>query len=261
MNTQPTQASPEQVLPKDILISTKNICVKRQGKTILDRVSLDIHRAKIITLIGPNGAGKSTLIKSILNIIKVDSGEILHKSSLKIGYMPQKTHLNYFLPINVNDFLLLSDKVDNNDIKNALSMVKGIHLVKKSMKLLSGGEFQRVMLARAILRKPDLLVLDEPTQGIDINGQQELYHLLGDIRNSLNSAILMVSHDLHLVMSSTDHVICLNRHICCSGRPESVSNDPAYLQLFGLKDSKDFAVYEHHHDHHHGTSGEVISHD
>jgi zinc transport system ATP-binding protein len=244
-----------------ILIAADNISVRIQGKAILDNVSLNVHESEILTLIGPNGAGKSTLIKCLLGILPVSSGTITQSADLRLGYVPQKTQLNPSVPIHVEGFLDLAGSFKQHEIMQALALVKAEKLAKSPLQSVSGGEFQRIMLARAILRKPELLVLDEPGQGIDITGQQELYKLLGDIKKELGSAILMVSHDLHLVMSSTDRVICLNQHVCCSGHPESVSSDPAYLQLFGLEDGKGIAVYEHNHDHHHDVSGKVVKDD
>lgn len=243
------------------LISAKDICVQIQDKIILDAVSLDVCESEILTLIGPNGAGKSTLIKCLLGILPINSGRIDKQANLRLAYVPQKTYLNPSVPIHVEGFLGLAGNFKTSEIFAALSLVKAEKLAKSPLQSVSGGEFQRVMLARAILRKPDLLVLDEPGQGIDITGQRELYTLLANIKKELGSAILMVSHDLHLVMSSTDRVICLNQHVCCSGHPESVSSDPAYLQLFGLQDGKDFAIYEHKHDHHHDVSGNVVQDD
>lgn len=244
-----------------ILVSAKDVSVYLQGKCILDKVSLEVHESEILTLIGPNGAGKSTLIKCLLGIMPIDSGSIFKTPALRLGYVPQKTFLNPSLPIHVAGFLALAGDFSQAEILKVLQQVKAEKLAKSPLQNISGGEFQRVLLARAILRKPDLLVLDEPSQGMDIIGQQELYALLSNIKKDLNSAILMVSHDLHLVMSSTDRVVCLNQHICCSGLPESVSSDPAYLQLFGLKEGKGFAIYEHHHNHHHDVSGNVVQDD
>lgn len=242
----------------ELLISARDICFGIHDKVILDKVSLDVHENEIVTLIGPNGAGKSSLIKCLLGILPLEAGSIERRERLRLAYVPQKTVLNASLPMRVEGFLALVDKVSHSDILQALAMVGADKLARHSLHHISGGEFQRVMLARAILRKPELLVLDEATQGIDIAGQQELYALLLDIKQKTRCAILMVSHDLHLVMSNTDRVICLNQHICCSGHPESVSSDPAYLQLFGIKEGQGLAVYEHHHDHHHDVSGRVV---
>lgn len=243
------------------LLSAKEISVHIHDKCILDKVSLEVYDSEILTLIGPNGAGKSTLIKCLLGILPIQSGTIYKQANLRLGYVPQKTYVNPSVPIHVEGFLNLAGNFSQAEILDTLSLVNIEKLAKSPLQSVSGGEFQRVMLARAILRKPELLVLDEPGQGFDIMGQQALYTLLADIKKELGSAILMVSHDLHLVMSSTDRVVCLNQHVCCSGHPESVSSDPAYLQLFGLQDGKGFAIYEHHHDHHHDVSGNVVQDD
>jgi len=250
-----TEKTSEQIL------SASDICYSVAGKKILQKVSMNIHQGEIITLIGPNGAGKSTLIKCLLGILPIESGSVEKDARLRLAYVPQRTQLNPALPMKVEDFLAMVENTSKSEIFSVLEQLGVEKLIKHSLHGISGGEFQRVMLARAILRKPDLLVLDEPTQGIDISGQQELYTLLAGLRDSSNCSILMVSHDLHLVMSKTDHVICLNQHICCSGHPDSVSTDPAYLQLFGIEEGQGLAVYEHHHDHHHGLSGKVVKDD
>lgn len=243
------------------LISAHNITLSIQDKLILDAISIDIHPAEIVTLIGPNGAGKSSLIKCLLGIMPVTRGNVSRQENLRIGYMPQKLHIDESFPITVSGFLSLAGAYKKTRILDTLTRLDVAHLANAPLQKVSGGELQRVLLGRALLRKPQLLVLDEPTQGVDISGQQELFALLSTIRKEENTAILLVSHDLHLVMSSTDRVFCLNQHICCSGHPESVSSDPAYLQLFGVKDGKDFAIYEHHHDHHHDVSGKIKNHD
>ena len=242
-----------------ILLSADQLAYAINGKAVLDGVSMEVHESEILTLIGPNGAGKSTLIKCLLGIYPASKGSVYRKNNLSIGYVPQKTRLNSSIPMDVGAFLKLAGSFSQSEILEALSLVGAENAFSKPVDMISGGEFQRVMLARALLRKPQLLVLDEPSQGVDIRGQQNLYSLLGEIRENYKTAILMVSHDLHLVMSNTDKVICLNQHICCSGHPESVSTDPAYLQLFGIKEGEGIAVYEHHHDHQHDVSGEVVS--
>jgi zinc transport system ATP-binding protein len=158
----------------------------------------------------------------------------------------------------VKRFLQIPHGYSKNDISEALSSVGAVHLIDSSIHDLSGGEMQRTLLARALLRNPDLLVLDEPVQGVDINGQTELYRLITDIRKERQCGVLMISHDLHLVMSSTDHVVCLNKHICCSGHPEAVSADPAYIELFGASHASTLALYNHHHTHSHDMHGNVV---
>jgi len=225
-------------------------------KSILSNISFSVSRGEIVTIIGPNGAGKSSLIKLLAKLEKPTQGSVTHTCKLTVGYVPQKLSLDRSMPLSVQHFLKYSD-ASHPAAAESLAMVGASHLSQRQMHDLSGGEFQRVLLARAIARKPDLLLLDEPLQGVDINGQVELYELIANIRNSLNCGIVLVSHDLHLVMAQTDHVLCLNHHICCDGSPENVSQHPEYLSLFGAQSAKNIAVYTHHHDHHHGLDGEV----
>ena len=222
------------------------------GQHVLHNISLQLNRGEITTLIGPNGAGKSTLVRIILGLLKPDSGSVVPAANLKLGYMPQKLHIDPTLPISTCRFLQLAN-TSHSACHSALEAVGIGHLASTPIQKLSGGETQRALLARAILRKPNLLVLDEPVQGVDVNGQNALYKMIGELSKSLNCAVLMVSHDLHIVMSATDQVICLNHHICCYGRPEQVTKDPAYLDIFG-----ETAIYAHHHDHQHSIHGEVL---
>ena len=222
------------------------------GQHVLQNISLQLNHGEITTLIGPNGAGKSTLVRIVLGLLKPDSGSVLSDANLKIGYMPQKLHIDPTLPISTCRFLQLAN-ASHQACHAALESVGIAHLAATPIHKLSGGEMQRALLARAILRKPNLLVLDEPVQGVDVNGQNALYKMIGDLSKSLNCAVLMVSHDLHIVMSATDQVVCLNHHICCQGRPEQVTKDPAYLTIFGQT-----ALYAHHHDHQHSVHGEVL---
>ncbi|HWV14324.1 MAG TPA: zinc ABC transporter ATP-binding protein ZnuC [Cellvibrio sp.] len=241
------------------LIRASAIGVVRNGRHLLKNADLILEEGKIVTLIGPNGAGKTTLVRSVLGLIRISEGKIERRPDLRIGYMPQKLHLESSLPLSVERFLTLGGKpqVDMQEILQLTGIEK---LVKAPMQLLSGGETQRVLLARALLRNPQLLVLDEPVQGVDISGQAALYALINDIRRVRNCGVLLVSHDLHLVMATTDTVICLNQHVCCHGHPEQVSNDPAYLALFGEQGKQSqIALYTHHHDHQHNAHGDVIS--
>jgi zinc transport system ATP-binding protein len=250
------------------LISASNISLKDGNKTLLHDISLSIYAGEIITIIGPNGAGKTTLLNILLGLRKASSGEVKRINNLRIGYMPQRLQLNPQLPLTVERFLALvnvaSPSTTNTKdstlptIDSALKRTGVAHLKQSDMNNLSGGEIQRVLLSRALLREPQLLVLDEPVQGVDIGGQNQLYQLINELRNELNCGVLMVSHDLHLVMAATDHVICLNQHICCHGHPESVSNHPAYLELFGHA-ATNLATYTHHHDHDHDLHGEVLN--
>ncbi|MGL5799771.1 MAG: zinc ABC transporter ATP-binding protein ZnuC [Plesiomonas sp.] len=250
--TQNTDESPS------ALIELKNISVTFGDKTVLNNISLSIHKQKIITLLGPNGAGKSTLVRTVLGLITPTAGQIIRKNGLKIGYVPQKLHLDTTLPLTVKRFLSLKKNGHLSEISTALSQVKALHLLDQPMQKLSGGETQRVLLARALINQPDILVLDEPMQGVDVNGQMALYDLITVLRDTLRCGVLMVSHDLHLVMAKTDEVLCINQHICCSGTPEHISHHPEFLSMFGGQLPKKLAVYQHHHDHAHGLNGCVI---
>lgn len=211
-----------------------------------------------MTLLGPNGAGKSTLVRVVLGLVKPDKGTMSCEPRLRIGYVPQKLHLDPILPLTVDRFMRLRPGVKKTDILPALERVGAIHLQHAPMQKLSGGENQRVLLARALLNTPQLLVLDEPTQGVDVNGQLALYNLIDSLRHELGCAVLMVSHDLHLVMAKTDDVLCLNQHICCSGTPEAVSLHPEFISMFGRHGAEQLAVYRHHHNHRHDIQGHII---
>lgn len=208
-------------------------------------MSLTIRRDEIVTLIGPNGAGKSTLLKLVLGLLNPQFGKIERIPGLKFSYIPQKLHIDASFPLTVHRFLTLGNPVLGLD-PFWLEKTGIDKLLDQDLRSLSGGQLQRAMLCRAIFRKPDLLVLDEPLQGVDMQGQAYLYRLLKTVRDQLNCAILLVSHDLHLVMAQTDQVICLNRHVCCSGTPQRVKDHPEYQKLFGVQDDI-FAVYTHHH--------------
>ncbi len=241
----------------DSLISAEGLGFSAGQKTILHDVSFSIARGEIMTIIGPNGAGKSTLVKCVLDLLTPTAGKLHRAPKLRVGYVPQKLSLDHTLPMKVDRFLSLAN-VQKEKRREALQHLSISKLVGQQMQGLSGGELQRVLLARAISREPDLLVLDEPLQGVDITGQIELYKLIASLRNILNCAILMVSHDLHLVMAQTDSVLCLNQHVCCHGKPESVSQHPEYLKLFGQRAIDNIAVYQHHHDHHHNLHGDTV---
>jgi zinc transport system ATP-binding protein len=237
------------------LISLESVSKVFFEKPILQNISMAVNRGEITTIIGPNGAGKSSLVRIILGLSAPNKGLIARADDLLIGYMPQKIHIDPTLPISTLRFLQLASRSSEACLK-ALDLV-GIPEIKNTpFHKLSGGEMQRALLARAILRQPNLLVLDEPVQGVDFNGQNELYSLIAKLRSTLNCGIVMVSHDLHLVMSATDHVICLNHHICCQGKPEQVTQDPAYLDIFG-----ETALYNHQHNHQHSLQGKVLDND
>ena len=240
----------------NILVKLKNAGFRQNNKWLVKGVSLEVKKGKIVTLIGPNGSGKSTTAKIALGIYKTIDGEV-EKYTSKIGYVPQKISIDWTLPIRVHDFMVLTENLSDETINEALSLTGVIHLKNKNLGNLSGGEFQRVLLARAISKKPELLVLDEPVQGVDFTGEIALYELIKKISDTLDCGILLISHDLHTVMSATDHVICLNGHVCCSGTPIDVAKNNEYKALFGEQASQILSRYEHRHDHVHTIEGEI----
>ncbi len=237
------------------LISVFNVGYQQNGRTILEHISFTLKRGEITTIIGPNGAGKSTLTGIISGLLDDFTGEVVRHQTLKIGYLPQKIHLNPLMPLSVQCFLNLPHKQSGEAIAKALKATHIEYLATRSIHDLSAGELQRVLLARTTLGKPDLLILDEPTTGVDITGEAEMYQLIGTLKEQLNCAVLLVSHELHLVMSQTDQVLCLNKHLCCSGQPELVQQHPEYLALFGQYTPDTLAVYRHQHNHQHDLSG------
>jgi len=240
------------------IVKLEQVNISFSGKKVVQNVSLNLHSDCITTLIGPNGAGKTTLVKTVLGLVKPNSGSVWRKPGLIVGYVPQKLHIDSTFPLTVKRFLQISRNITALDIAQAVASVAIEGLLDSSIHGLSGGEMQRVLLARALLKNPQLLVLDEPVQGVDINGQIELYQLIADIRKARGCSVFMISHDLHLVMSATDHVICMNQHICCSGHPEKITNDPSYIELFGAASAKTMALYAHHHNHDHDLHGDVL---
>ncbi|WP_339798787.1 zinc ABC transporter ATP-binding protein ZnuC [uncultured Marinobacter sp.] len=239
------------------LVVLDQVSVAFNDLPVVDRVSLVVNRGDILTIIGPNGAGKTTLIKAVLGIQAVTSGQVRRARGVAIGYVPQHLQLQNTLPLSVRRFMSLTG-VGETACQEALAQTGIAHLYRASVHHLSGGEMQRLLLARALVRKPDLLVLDEPAQGVDINGQAALYDLIRDVRNKLNCGVIMISHDLHLVMAATDRVICLNQHVCCSGFPADISHDPAFIETFGKPVAESLAVYHHHHNHRHDLHGDVV---
>uniref|UniRef100_A0A6V7KDT8 ABC transporter domain-containing protein n=1 Tax=Bracon brevicornis TaxID=1563983 RepID=A0A6V7KDT8_9HYME len=240
------------------LVSLDRISVAFGERNVLSDISLNLQSCRILTLLGPNGAGKSTLVRVVLGLLSPTAGTLYKQPNLRIGYVPQKLHLDATLPLTVGRFMRLSPGVKQQDILPALKRVQAAHLLDQPMHKLSGGETQRVLLARALLNQPQLLVLDEPTQGVDVNGQLALYDLINQLRQEFNCGVLMVSHDLHLVMAKTDEVLCLNQHVCCSGAPEVVSLHPQFLAMFGPRGAEQLAVYRHHHNHRHDLNGRII---
>ncbi len=240
------------------LLRMSNGCLSFAAAPVLQDINLEINAGEIVTLVGPNGSGKTTLVKALLGLLPLTSGKVWRSPNLLIGYMPQKLQVHATMPLTVRRFLQLVPSASLAAIKSALAETGALRVLDSPIQRISGGELQRVLLARALLRQPQILVLDEPVQGVDVNGQLELYQLIGRLRERYGCAVLMVSHDLHLVMRATDRVICLNRHICCSGEPEQISHDPAFIELFGHKAAQDLAVYHHAHDHVHDLHGCVL---
>lgn len=235
------------------LISTQNMSVRLGGHVALRNVDFSISTGEIVTVVGPNGSGKSTLLKALIGAVKPYDGTITSQDGLRIGYVPQKLHIDPTLPITVRRFLSLPRRQTQAAIDQALSRVGAPDLQDKQMFALSGGQFQRVLLARALLEEPELLILDEPTTGLDQPGSAAFYTLLEDIKRETGAAVLMVSHELHVVMSASDRVICLNGHVCCHGTPDIVASAPEYRALFGSGTQGALALYRHDHDHSHET--------
>ena len=242
------------------LVEVEAVSMRLGDHLALDHVDLDVRAGEIVSLIGPNGAGKSTLVKLVIGILQPTAGSIRRRPGLTFSYVPQRLQIDPTLPLSVDRFLDLPERHQRPQKTEALVRVGAGGLEKRAMQALSGGEFQRVLLARALLRDPDLLVLDEPAQGVDYLGQAEFFRLIDQIRRERGCGVLIVSHDLHLVMAATDRVVCLNRHVCCSGTPETMGADPAYRALFGPKAADALAIYRHHHDHQHCLSGDVEGH-
>ena len=237
------------------LISARGLCISRHGRDLLMDVDIDIREREIVTLIGLNGAGKTTLVRVLLGLEKPDRGTVHRRKDLRIGYVPQRFDSDAVIPMTVERFLMLGSSVSADSIGEVLAHVDAKSVRNQQLGELSGGELQRVLLARALLRKPNLLVLDEPVQGVDYTGEADLYNLIARLRDEAGFGVLLVSHDLHIVMARSDRVICLNRHVCCSGVPETVAQHPAYGRLFGAEAARTFAVYRHHHDHSHDLAG------
>ena len=233
------------------LVQVEDISVRYGARTALSRVSLRIEPSEIVTIVGPNGSGKTSLLRAIIGAIKPFQGRVVQASSLKIGYVPQKLHIDETLPITVSRFLKLTGGIIAADINYALTKAGVPKLEKAQLSQLSGGQFQRVLLARALIAKPDLLLLDEATQGLDQRGSASFYQRIETVRQDTGCAVLMISHELHVVMSASDRVICLNGHVCCEGTPAVVASAPEYRELFGTGTGGALALYRHEHDHSH----------
>lgn len=241
----------------DALVTLDNAGIYRGGRWLVRGISMSIDAGEIVTLIGPNGSGKSTTARMALGLAKPDEGTSARGRNVRIAYVPQKLAVDWTLPLKVRQFMHLTGRIGAAEADAALAATGATHLAGAEVRTLSGGEFQRVMLARAMARKPDLLVLDEPVQGVDFTGEIALYELIGRIRDELGCGILLISHDLHVVMAATDRVFCLNGHICCSGTPKAVASSAEYRALFGNRAASTLAVYEHDHDHTHLADGRV----
>jgi zinc transport system ATP-binding protein len=245
-----------------MLVRARHLSVTLGDQPVLTDVSLAVNPGEIVTILGPNGSGKSTLVRALLGLVRPTSGEVLRRPRLRIGYVPQKLALDPSLPLTVRRFLSLPARVGDAEAAAALDRVGMAGTEGRPVQGLSGGQLQRVMLARALLSRPELLVLDEPTQGLDQPGEAAFYRLIEEVRRDTGCAVLMVSHDLHVVMAASDRVICLNHHICCEGTPRVVSAAPEYRALFGLGTQGALALYQHRHDHSHdGHSHDGHSHD
>ena len=239
------------------LISLNNAGIYRSDRWLVRDVSLTLGPGEILTLIGPNGSGKSTTAKMALGILKPDEGSAKSRKKLKVRYVPQKVSIDWTVPLKVRRLMSLTGHVTKDEADRAMNLTGTLHLANAEVRTLSGGEFQRVMLARAIAFKPELLVLDEPVQGVDFNGEIEMYELIRKIRDELQCGVLLISHDLHIVMAATDRVICLNGHVCCSGTPMNVAVSQEYKDLFGARAASGLALYEHQHDHQHLSNGSI----
>jgi zinc transport system ATP-binding protein len=233
------------------LLAARDLHVRLGADEVLQGVSLGIVAGEIVTILGPNGSGKSTLLRALLGIVPAASGSVTRSPGLRVGYVPQRLAIDRSMPMTVRRFLSLPRPVPDAEAQAALARVGLQGVQGRQMADLSGGQFQRVLLARALLARPQLLMLDEPTQGLDQPGEAAFYRLIEDVRRETGAAVLMVSHDLHVVMAASDRVICLNRHICCEGTPRVVSNAPEYRALFGLGTQGALALYRHQHDHSH----------
>lgn len=242
------------------LIQVERLSVRYGARTALSDVSLRIAANEIVTIVGPNGSGKTSLLRAIIGAIQPSAGRIVHADNLKIGYVPQKLHIDDTLPITVSRFLKLPGGVAGADVEYVLKEAAVPELEHAQLSQLSGGQFQRVLLARALIGRPNLLLLDEATQGLDQRGSASFYQQIETVRQATGCAVLMISHELHVVMSASDRVICLNGHVCCEGAPAAVASAPEYRALFGTGTGGALALYRHEHDHGHDHGDHCHSH-
>jgi zinc transport system ATP-binding protein len=260
LNMEPLSGQARQSTPTGrALVAARGLGIRRAGRWLITGINLSVARGEIVTLIGPNGGGKTTTVKALLGLIAPDAGEVERAPRLRIGYVPQRFEIDWTLPLDVMRLMTLTGQHERRAVQAALERVGAGHLETAEIQHLSGGEFQRVLLARAIIAKPDLLVLDEPVQGVDYSGEIELYELINALRDELNCGVLMISHDLHIVMAGTDTVVCLNGHVCCSGTPRHVAQTSEYQRLFGQRGASALAIYHHEHDHAHDQCGNVVA--
>ena len=255
MRLEKSQASsPQSLQDSPPLIAAHGLSVEAGGNTVLNGVEIEVHEGEIVTMVGPNGGGKTTLVRALLGLQPISAGSVTRRPGLRVGYLPQRFQVDIALPITAGRLLSLASRASVAQMEEILDEVGAAHLIGRMLANLSGGELQRVLLARALLKQPELLILDEPDQGVDVTGRLDLFETIAGIRSRRGCGILMISHDLHLVMASTDRVICLNGHVCCSGHPSSVVRHPAYIELFGTRAASGLAVYTHEHDHTHSVS-------
>ena len=240
------------------LLEARDVDVRIGALRVLDRVNFRLEAGEIVTIVGPNGSGKSTFLRTLIGAHQLTSGTVTRADGLRIGYIPQKLQIDSTLPITVARFLNLPSRVEATKVRDALAQAGVGDLAQRPMVGLSGGQFQRVLLARALLASPDVLVLDEATQGLDQTGSASFYRQIEEVRQTLGCAVLMVSHELHVVMAASDRVICLNGHVCCEGAPEHVASAPEYRALFGTGTQGALALYRHDHDHAHDEAGNCV---
>ncbi|WKW49877.1 ATP-binding cassette domain-containing protein [Rhodomicrobium lacus] len=259
MLTRATDVARDHALPTSgsALLQAGDISISFHGKPVLENVSIALHEGEIVTLIGPNGAGKTTLARALLGLAAPTSGHVLRRTGLTVGYVPQRFPVERIMPLSVRRFMHLNTGVSKERALECLAETGAASLTDAQMTDLSGGEFQRVLLARALARAPDLLVLDEPARAVDFAGAAQLYDLIAAIRARRRCGVLLISHDLHVVLGASDRVVCLNRHICCEGVPQHVAAHPEYMRLFGPEAAASLGIYGHRHDHSHSLSGDV----